>query len=164
MNASRRFDAAEGRVAGLWVAARAGEPMVAVPSARLVAGLGVEGDRYAVRGGTWSEYPPQEQQLTLIAREGLEAFALHAGESLPPELTRRNVLTEAVALDELIGERFLVGSALCRGVKACEPCRHLERLTGRALLRGLARRGGINAEVLADGQAWLGAPVLPVAR
>ncbi len=164
MNGPLGPDAMGGRVAGLWVAARAREPMVAVPDARLIAGLGVEGDRYAVRRGTWSEYPPQEQHLTLIAREGLEAFALDTGAPLPPELTRRNVLTEGVALDELIGERFLVGNALCLGVKACEPCRHLERLTGRALLRGLARRGGINAEVLADGQAWLGAPVLPVAR
>jgi MOSC domain-containing protein YiiM len=156
--------AASGRVAGLWVAARAREPMAALRSARLMAGLGVDGDRYAVRRGTWSGYPPQEQQLTLIAREGLEAFALQAGEPLRPELTRRNVLTEGVALDELIGERFLVGTALCRGIKACEPCRHLERLTGRTLLRALAGRGGINAEVLEGGRVSVGSPVVPLPR
>src|SRR4030081_1577832 len=45
----------QGEVVGLYVATEAGGPVEARTEVKLLAGTGVEGDRYAAAGGRWSE-------------------------------------------------------------------------------------------------------------
>ncbi len=47
--------------------------MEVLPEARLLAGIGIEGDRYATRHGTYSNHI--DRQVTLIEVETLEALA-----------------------------------------------------------------------------------------
>ena len=49
--------------------------MDALPEARLVAGIGIEGDRYATRLGTYSKKHHRDRQVTLIEVEVLETLA-----------------------------------------------------------------------------------------
>ncbi|MGH7066156.1 MAG: hypothetical protein ACREEU_00025, partial [Acetobacteraceae bacterium] len=73
----------DGRVAPRWVGvvehlhlcAAASEPMRAVPAMRLIAGEGVEGDRYLFGTGTYSPKPEPGRQVTLFEAETLEAIA-----------------------------------------------------------------------------------------
>ena len=45
-----------------------------------------------------------------------------------------------------------MGDARLRGVHLCEPCGHLEKLTGHeGLVKALVHRGGLRAEVLVEG-------------
>jgi MOSC domain-containing protein YiiM len=135
-----------------------------VPSAQLLAGRGLEGDRYALGGGTWAQYPDLEKQLTLIDAADVAAVAAEVGVPLTPGDTRRNLVTAGVDLPALVGRWFAVGDALLFGVKRCPPCTHLERLTGARLIKAMVHRGGINAAVFAGAPVAEGALVRPVSE
>jgi hypothetical protein len=51
---------------------------------------------------------------------------------------------------------------LCAGRRLCEPCAHLERLSGPGVLRPLIHRGGLRVDLLTDGEIRLGAPISTV--
>jgi MOSC domain-containing protein YiiM len=136
--------------------------MQRVPSATLVAGRGLDGDRYALCGGTWARYPDLEKQLTLIDADDVAAVARETGSALVPGDTRRNLVTVGLDLPSLVGGWFAVGDALLFGVKRCPPCTHLERLTGVRLVKAMVHRGGINAAVFAGGPIREGDLVRPV--
>jgi len=138
-----------GTLTEIWLTAAAAEPMRRVPTARLRPGLGLDGDRYALGGGTWARYPDLEKQLTLIDRDDVAAVAAEVGAALSPGDTRRNLVTTGVDLAALVGRWFTVGDALLFGMKRCPPCAHLERLTGIRLVKAMVHRGGINAAVFA---------------
>jgi MOSC domain-containing protein YiiM len=119
------------------------------------AGRGLEGDYH---------HTPHEKgdgkDLTLIAAEELERLANEHGIHLQPGESRRQVTTRGVDLNALVGRRFRVGEIEAVGVELCEPCMVLARLTGQfGVLRGLAHRGGLRADVLTDGQIAVGDPV-----
>jgi MOSC domain-containing protein YiiM len=149
-------------VTQIWLTAEAAAPMRRVPTARLVAGRGLEGDRYALGGGTWARYPDLEKQLTLIDGADVAAVAAEVGVPLTPGDTRRNLVTAGVDLPALVGRWFTVGDALLFGMKRCPPCAHLERLTGARLVKAMVHRGGINAAVFAGAEVGEGAVVTPV--
>lgn len=138
--------------------------MERIPVGRLVAGVGLEGDRYALGGGTWARYPDLEKQLTLIDADDVSALAAEVGADLTPRDTRRNVVTTGIDLPSLVGRWFAVGDALLFGMKRCPPCTHLERLTGLKLVKPMAYRGGINAAVFAGAEIATGAVVRPVSE
>lgn len=149
---------AVGRVEGIFIAPAAGVPMVALERARVVAGRGIEGDRYFDGRGYYSRVPPLTgRRLTLIAAESLEAMERETGIILAPQECRRNLITRGTRLDDLIGRRFRVGDIECYGERPCPPCGHLEELTRKpGLNRGLTDRGGIRAEILLDGEIAVG--------
>lgn len=148
----------------IWRTPTAAGPMERVPGARLLAGRGLDGDRYALGGGTWEQYPDLEKQLTLIDRDDVAAVAAEAGVPLTPGDTRRNLVTAGVDLPALVGRWFTVGDALLFGMKRCPPCAHLERLTGARLVKAMVRRGGINAAVFGGGEVAEGTVVRPVSE
>jgi MOSC domain-containing protein YiiM len=151
-----------GVVTGIWLTGAAAAPMRRVTSARLLAGRGLEGDRYALGGGTWAQYPDLEKQLTLIDAGDVAAVAAEVGAELTPGDTRRNLVTTGIDLPSLVGRWFAVGDALLFGMKRCPPCTHLERLTGTHLVKAMVHRGGINAAVFVGSPIAEGAPVRPV--
>jgi len=153
-----RTEVAVGRVEGIFIAAVAGAPMVALERARVVAGRGLEGDRYFDGRGYYSRVPPLTgRRLTLIEAESLEALERETGIALAPHECRRNLVTRGIRLDDLIGRRFRVGAIECYGERPCPPCGYIEELTKKpGLNRGLTDRGGIRAEILLDGEITLG--------
>jgi MOSC domain-containing protein YiiM len=135
----------------IWRTPATAAPMQRLPAATLVAGVGLDGDRYALGGGTWARYPDLEKQLTLIDADDVAAVARETGSALTPGDTRRNLVTTGLELPSLVGSWFAVGDALLFGMKRCPPCTHLERLTGVRLVKAMVHRGGLNAAVFAGG-------------
>ncbi|MGY1761795.1 MOSC domain-containing protein [Geodermatophilus sp. SYSU D00779] len=152
-----------GTVEGLAVAPAAEAPMQLLEVAQARAGRGLDGDRYAAGAGTFTPRAGRRPgyDLTLIAAEVLDEMAA-AGQALDFAGTRRNVLTRGIDVNALVGRRFRIGDVLCEGRRLCEPCVHLDRLSGPGVLRPLIHRGGLRADVLADGEIRLGAPVCSV--
>ena len=151
-----------GVVTEIWLTGAAAAPMHRVPAGRLIAGAGLDGDRYALGGGTWARYPDLEKQLTLIDQDDVAAVAAEVGVELSPGDTRRNLVTVDVDLPGLVGRWFAVGDALLFGMKRCPPCAHLERLTGAQLVKAMLHRGGINAAVFGGAEIAEGAVVRPL--
>ena len=100
------------------------------------------------------------QALTLIAAEALEAMAAEHGIEITAAASRRNVLTRGIDLNALVGKRFRVGTVECLGVELCEPCKDLERMTQPGVIKGLAHRGGLNADIVSDGDIAVGDEVV----
>ncbi|UOY03401.1 MOSC domain-containing protein [Blastococcus sp. PRF04-17] len=157
-------DPVGGSVAEIWLADAAASPMRRVPSVEAIAGVGLAGDRYALGGGTWAQYPDLEKQVTLIDRSDVAAVAAETSSSITTGDTRRNVVTTGVDLPALVGRWFTVGDVLLFGMKRCPPCTHLERLTGVKLVKAIVHRGGINAAVFAGGTVAEGSPVRAVSE
>jgi MOSC domain-containing protein len=152
-----------GTVEALAVAPAAEAPMQVLEVASARAGRGLDGDRYADGAGTFSPRGDRRPgyDLTLIAAEVLDELAA-AGVAIDFAATRRNVLTRGIDVNALVGRRFLIGDVLCEGLRLCEPCVHLDRLSGPGLLRPLIHRGGLRVDVLTDGDLRAGACVRPV--
>ncbi len=140
----------QGTVESIHIAAAAREPMRAVQQAEAIPGVGLEGDRYANRQGTFFK-PEPDFELTLIEAEAIEALGREYGVELAPGEARRNVVTRGVPLNHLVGREFRIGAVKIRGIRLCEPCDHLQRLTGHPVIKGLRHRGGLRAQILSQG-------------
>jgi MOSC domain-containing protein YiiM len=148
----------EGRVVGIFIGPVAQAPLASVPEVRAEQGRGLEGDRYWSGQGTfWKREPDRE--VTLIETEALEALAAETGVTLEPSESRRNLATRGVRLNALVNRCFRVGEATLVGIRLCEPCGHLERLTGQTLRPGLVGRGGLRAGIAAGGVIRVGDPI-----
>jgi hypothetical protein len=140
----------DGRVEALAVAAAAEAPMALVDHATAHARRGLEGDRYVRGEGTFSNPHSRGHDLTLIEAEVVDELGV------APEVPRRNVVTRGIDLNALVGRRFRVGTAVCEGQRLCEPCAHLQRITEPDLLRPLAHRGGLRADIVSGGVIRVG--------
>ena len=147
-----------GRVSSLWIAAEAKEPMQAFDAVRAVVGRGLEGDRYFFGKGSFdrAELPSSGRALTLIERESVAICRRKLARELGPRTLgdgelRRNIVTEHVPLDQLVGATFQIGEAVLKGIRLAPPCRLLQRLVGLDVMHGLAKRGGLRAEILGGG-------------
>ena len=125
--------------------------MASVSQVHAVPGKGLEQDRYFNQAGTYSNEPGLGRDVTLIEIEAIEALKRDYGIELSPKDSRRNIVTRGVALSHLVGREFRVGEVTLRGIRLCEPCSHLERLSIRGAQRGLIHRGGLRAEILTEG-------------
>jgi hypothetical protein len=151
-----------GAVVAIHIAAAAEAAMRPVESVRALPGAGLAGDRYCGDQGSFfrGESPRADKEVTLIEQEALDALQREYGIELLPHESRRNLLTSGVALNHLVGREFSVGQARLKGIRLCEPCSHLERLTGRRL-KGLVHRGGLRAQVLTGGEIRVGDSIIP---
>ncbi|MGF1470113.1 MAG: MOSC domain-containing protein [Rubrobacteraceae bacterium] len=144
-----------GEVQVIALAEKAEAPMKVVSFAKAVEGRGLAGDRYEKGVGTFSDPNGRGYDLTLVEAEAIEEMA-SKGVTLAPEEARRNLVVRGIALDDLVGRRFMVGEVECLGQRRCEPCAQLERLTRPGVLRGLVHRGGLRADVLSGGEIRIG--------
>jgi 8-oxo-dGTP pyrophosphatase MutT (NUDIX family)/MOSC domain-containing protein YiiM len=141
-----------GVVEAIHVAAAAGEPVREVEHVRAKAGVGLEGDRYALGRGHYSRDRRVSRDLTLIEAEVIDDLARSHGMEHAPGETKRNVTTRGIRLNDLVGRRFWVGEVVCEATRLCEPCQYLTDLTGKPLLRALVHRGGLRADIVRDGR------------
>jgi len=149
----------QGTIESIYIAPAAKAPMQPQSEVRAIPGVGLEGDRYALRVGTF--YKPQPDfELTLIEAEAVEAIQREYDIELGPGESRRNLVTRGVPLNHLVGREFQIGKVRIRGIRLCEPCSHLEALTGKPLIKGLRHRGGLRARILSEGDIRVGATVV----
>jgi len=144
-----------GIVESIHIASAAQSPPQAVAQATAIPGAGLEGDRYALKVGTF--YKPQpDYELTLIEAEAIEALQRDYHVELAAGDARRNIVTRSVPLNHLVGKEFAIGEVRIRGIRLCEPCDHLEKVTGKSVIKGLLHRGGLRAQVLTPGTIRVG--------
>ena len=129
-------------------------------SVRAIPGRGLEGDRYFSGLGTFSPRPHKpDYEVTLIQREHIEAF--QAATTLPftSKHARRNLVSEGVDLNSLVGRDFWTGGVRLRGIRLCEPCNYLAKSSFPEILQGLVHKGGLRAQILSEGVIRVGDPI-----
>jgi MOSC domain-containing protein YiiM len=140
----------------------ASAPMQAEAALTLVAGRGIEGDRYLLGTGTYSDRPEEGRQVTLFETETLEALRRDHDLALAPHEHRRNVTVAGVPLNHLVGRRFRLGEALLEATRLSVPCRYIEDLLGKPVFKPLINRSGLNCRILEGGIVRSGDSVRPV--
>jgi MOSC domain-containing protein YiiM len=153
-----------GQLTAIFIAAKKGIDLQPLAKVEAIPGRGLVGDRYFAKEGTFSAKDGPDREVTLIEAEALEGLAHEYEITLEPFQARRNLLTRGVPLNHLVGKMFKVGNVVLRGIRLCEPCGHLERLTIKGVEKGLKHRGGLRAQILAGGVLEVGAEVSTLAE
>jgi MOSC domain-containing protein YiiM len=154
----------EGKILSLHSCAGKEQPLQSPDQLACQAGVGIEGDRYALGTGTYSEQPEEGRQFTLFETETLEALARDFNIQLKPEQTRRNAITQGVPLNHLVGRKFKVGpDVVLEGMRLSVPCKYLEDLVEiKSLFKALINRSGLNCRILTGGTVSKGDLIKPV--
>ena len=136
-------------------------PMESLTRATLVAGVGVEGDRYATGRGRFSAAGRSGQDLTLVEAEALEALRREHGIGSRPPMPGATSSHAASTSTRSSGGASAIGEVACVGRRLAEPCSWLQRMTPAGTLRGLVHRGGLRADILVGGIVSLGDGIEP---
>ena len=146
-----------GEVLSIQIAPNGADTLKNLEEIKAVEGMGLEGDRYYNRTGTYSNKHDESREATFIESEALEALANDYNIDLKGYESRRNISTRGVALNHLVGKEFKVGEeAVFRGIRLCEPCKHLEEVSGKSARKGLIHRGGLRAQIVKSGRIRIG--------
>src|SRR5579859_3958397 len=97
-------------------------PIVEVAEIECFAGRGVRGDRF------FDFKESYKGQITFFAWEIYEAICRElAAWDKPASVFRRNVITDGVDLNELIGREFTIQGVRFRGTEECRPCHWMDQ-------------------------------------
>lgn len=151
----------QGRLLDIHTAPEGGANMVRQTQARLIEGHGIEGDRYLLGNGKYSEIP-DVREVTLIETETLIALQRDHDIALSVDEHRRNLTTEAVPLNHLVGRQFWVGEVVLEGGRLNTPCRYLELLTGKTVCDLMEHRSGLNCRIIRGGEIQHGDVIRPL--
>jgi MOSC domain-containing protein YiiM len=122
-------------------------------------GMGILGDRNFGK----AIYPGQN--LTLVEAEEIELFCKENARIPDLSITRRNIVTRGVRLNEFVNKEFRIGVVKLRGIELCEPCSlfgsnlSTESFTAAAIVKRWLHRGGLRVDVLSDGEIGCGARI-----
>ncbi|RFA27235.1 MOSC domain-containing protein [Alkalilimnicola ehrlichii] len=144
-------------VIGIYTAEKSGAPVGARDAVEVRRGCGIVGDRHFRPNGANAA-----DQITLIEQEAVTAFNEAHGLSVAPWELRRNLVTEGIDLNALVGREFQVGAVRLRGIELCEPCATVGRLLQQPelsptqVIKALMGKGGLRAEIVSTGVIRIG--------
>jgi len=128
-----------------------GDEIIEVDFAEVVKGKGIVDDR------KFAENNGKERQITLIEIENINYFNNISKTNIAPLNFRRNIVTENIKLNNLVGKEFFVGSIKLKGHNLCRPCKYLqEKLKQNNIVKEFLHKGGLRCEILTTGKINVG--------
>ena len=110
-------------------------------------GTGLQNDR------KFSEDNLQKRQITLIEIENINYFNNISKTNIPPLDFRRNIITENIRLNDLLGKEFFVGNVKLKAHDLCRPCKYLQdKLKQNNIIKEFLHKGGLRCEILTSGK------------
>ena len=95
-------------------------------------------------------------QITLIEIENINYYNRKYGVSIPSIDFRRNIITEGIRLNELVGSEFSIGKVKVKAHDLCRPCKYLqESLKQKNIIREFLQKCGLRCEILIDGEIFV---------
>ena len=156
-----------GKLLHIHIAEAASDDMKELSYAELVKDKGIKGDRYFKGNGKYSDIP-DVRDVTLIEKEVLDALEKNQPPLqeksiiLKPHEHRRNLTTEGVPLNYLVGKQFKIGDVVLEGGRLNFPCKYLEELLNKRLVLPLYNRSGLNCKVIKGGTIKVGDIIEPL--
>ena len=144
---SRNLYRVAARIVSIQLCPRHREPMRLVPTATLISGVGLAGDKHA--GGA------PDRQVLLADKEALEAVKVQPG------TIKENLTVEGLNVMALpAGSRLHLGaSAVLEITKVCEPCFRMDEIR-EGLRQELEGRRGMVSKVIQGGSIHVGDPIM----
>lgn len=125
----------KGTIRTIYVSPASAAPMQSVTSAKLIPGVGIEGDRYATGQGTYSGRFMAElgRNLTLISYDSIQERMKEHGTKFTMDKLRRNVFVEGLTsqdINDMVGREIQIGSSCRLSVhRRNVPCKYREATT-----------------------------------
>mgnify|MGYP001262932109 CR=1 FL=1 len=140
-----------GKVVEIGIANIKGNKIQKVDKVEALKGKGLQNDR------KFSENNQKKRQVTLIEIENINHFNNISNTNIHPVDFRRNIITENVRLNELVGKEFFVGNIKLKGHDLCRPCKYLQdKLKQNNFVKEFLHKGGLRCEILTTGQINIG--------
>ena len=140
-----------GKVLEIGITNNKGGQIKNVSKIEVLKGKGILNDR------KFRENNQKESQITLIEIENINNFNKLYKNNIAPVDFRRNIITENIRLNELVGKEFLVGNVKLRAHDLCRPCKYLqEKLKQNNFIKEFLQKGGLRCEILTDGKINVG--------
>ena len=122
-----------------------------VKSIEVVSGKGIKGDRY------FHDFNEERNQLTLIESENIDYYNKTFNTNFKYLEFRRNLVTQNIQLNDLIGKTLIVGEIKIKAHDLCRPCKNLQEKLGKDnIIKEFLRRGGLRCEILNSGNIKIG--------
>ena len=78
------------------------------------------------------------------------------GTTIPAINFLRNIVTEGIQLNVLVGKEFLIGKVKVKAHDLCKPCKNLqESLKQKNTVKELLHTGGLRCEILSSGKIYV---------
>jgi len=154
----------------IYTSSNAGSKMVSKDKVKLVKGIGIEGDRYALGVGAFSNSDPKKNRdITLITKIGIDTsnrlLTYDGLAEFDMSETRRNVVIDQIQpneLNALVGKVFYLGKIKLKGEELCDPCERPSKLANKnGFKNAYDNNGGIRAQVLDSGEITIGDLLVP---
>ena len=145
-----------GKLLFIHISEKASSDMIELKEATLVKGKGIVGDRYFNKTGKYSDIP-DVREVTIIENEVLKALEENQPPLqekqiiLKPHEYRRNLTTQDVPLNYLVGQRIQIGEVILEGGRLNFPCKYLSDLLNMPLVLPLYNRSGLNCKIVKGG-------------
>ena len=140
-----------GKVVEIGIANIKGNQIQKVNEVEALKGKGLQNDR------KFSENNQKKRQITLIEIENINYFNNISKTNIPPLDFRRNIITENIRLNDLVGKEFFVGKIKLKAHDLCKPCKYLQdKLKQNNFIKEFMYTGGLRCEILNSGTINVG--------
>ena len=124
-----------------------GGPITSVKSVDAIMGKGLVGEKH------FQENNEKRCQITLIEIENINHYNKITGTMIPAINFLRNIVTEGIQLNVLVGKEFFIGTVKVKAHDLCRPCKYLqESVQQKNTVKELLHTGGLRCEILSSGK------------
>jgi len=130
-----------------------------VTKIEVIAQKGIMGDR------NFDQHRWPGQNITLIEAENIALFNQVQQQNINIQDTRRNLITQGIKLNSLVGQIFYIGQVKLLGIERCQPCLSLgkafanDMLSVQQVINAFTDTAGIRATILSNGHIEIGMAV-----
>ena len=142
-----------GKVRGIGISKNIGNEIQiqSLNEVEVIAGKGLINDKHFKDGNE------VRCQITLIEIENINYYNRISNTTIPAISFRRNIITEGIKLNELVGKEFIIGEVRVKAHDLCRPCKYLEEsLKQKNIVKEFLRKGGLRCEILTNGKIFIG--------
>ena len=124
--------------------------VVNVNDVEAIKGKGLVGEKH------FKENNNKRCQITLIEIENINNYNKITGTKILAINFLRNIVTEGIRLNGLVGKEFFIGKVKVKAHDLCRPCKNLqESFQQKNTVKELLYTGGLRCEILSNGKIFV---------
>ena len=139
-----------GKVLEIGISENKSNKIVNVNEVEAIKGKGLIGEKH------FKEDNKKRSQITLIEIENINHYNKITGTQFPAINFLRNIVTEGIRLNVLVGKEFFIGKVKVKAHDLCRPCKNLqETFQQKNTVEELLYTGGLRCEILSNGKIFI---------
>ena len=140
-----------GKVLEIGISESKSNKIVNVNDIEAIKGKGLVGEKHFKKDNN------KRWQITLIEIENINHYNKITRTTIPAINFLRNIVTEGIQLNELLGKEFFIGTVKVKAHDLCRPCKNLQgSLRQKNTVKELLLTGGLRCEILSSGKICVG--------